>query len=91
MEHGGTSRTAWSAAFHRAAHQVLDEGWIFCDPLALTILGDAAQVAVDQARQRPERAPMRIFIAVTRASRAAICRSASRESFSAYARDEPAS
>jgi Leucine carboxyl methyltransferase len=64
VEHGGPSRTAGSAAVHRAAHQVLDEGRIFRDPLALTILGGAADVAVAEARQRPERTPMRIFIAV---------------------------
>ncbi|HEU4997887.1 MAG TPA: SAM-dependent methyltransferase [Lapillicoccus sp.] len=37
---------------------------MFRDPLALTILGGAADVAVAEARQRPERIPMRIFIAV---------------------------
>ena len=33
------SRTAWMAAMHRAAHQVLEHGFIFNDPLALRILG----------------------------------------------------
>ena len=36
------SRTALAAAFHRAAHQVLEQGRIFADPLALRILGVAA-------------------------------------------------
>ncbi len=64
MEHGGPSRTAWGAAGHRAAHQVLEEGRIFRDPLALAILGDDADQVVATARDAPHRAPMRIFIAV---------------------------
>ena len=61
MQAGEPSRTAWAAAFHRAAHQVLEEGRIFADPLALRILSE------DAARQVEERASdrrMRIFIAV---------------------------
>ena len=64
MEHGGPSRTAWGAAGHRAAHQVLEDGRIFRDPLALRILGDDADGVVDNARATPRRTPMRIFIAV---------------------------
>jgi methyltransferase (TIGR00027 family) len=69
MQSGQPSRTAWAAAFHRAAHQVLEQGWIFSDPLALRILGkDAETVAreIEESRegdQRPSRRRMRIFIA----------------------------
>ncbi len=64
MEHGGPSRTAWGAAGHRAAHQVLEDGRIFRDPLALRILGDDADRVVEDARTSPRRTLMRIFIAV---------------------------
>ena len=64
MEHGGPSRTAWGAAGHRAAHQVLEDGRIFRDPFALTILGADAEGVVANARALPRRTPMRIFIAV---------------------------
>ena len=64
MEHGGPSRTAWGAAVHRGAHQVLEDGRIFRDPLALRILGDDADGVVADARATPRRTPMRIFIAV---------------------------
>jgi hypothetical protein len=39
MESRQPSRTALAAATYRAAHQVLDGGRIFADPLALRILG----------------------------------------------------
>ncbi len=64
MEHGGPSRTAWGAAGHRAAHQVLEDGRIFRDPCALTILGTDAEAIIANARVTPRRTPMRIFIAV---------------------------
>jgi hypothetical protein len=35
MQSGEPSRTARAAAFHRAAHQVLEGGRIFADPLAI--------------------------------------------------------
>ncbi len=58
------SRTALMAATHRAAHQVLEQGGLFADPLALSILGrDAEEVARD-ARAHPGRRGMRAFIAV---------------------------
>jgi methyltransferase (TIGR00027 family) len=53
------SRTALGAAAHRAAHQ-LDGAQLFCDPLAISIVGE------DNARQSQaaaENAGMRIFIA----------------------------
>lgn len=57
------SRTAWMAATHRAAHQVLEHGFIFSDPLALMILGQNAETVADDARAHPERRGMRAFIA----------------------------
>ena len=58
------SRTALGAAFHRAAHQVLENGRIFTDPLALRILGMDANTIVREDEQHPSRRRMRIFIAV---------------------------
>jgi hypothetical protein len=37
MIDGEPSRTAWSAALHRAAHQVIDGGRVFPDPVAVPI------------------------------------------------------
>lgn len=57
------SRTAWAAAGHRAAHQVLEHGSIFFDPLALRILGKFAGKILQDARSNPSQRRMRIFIA----------------------------
>ena len=64
MRQGEASRTALGAAGHRAAHQVLEGGRIFADPLALAILGDDAAEAIATARERPERRPLRLFVAM---------------------------
>jgi methyltransferase (TIGR00027 family) len=64
MQHGQASRTAVGAAAHRAAHQVLEHGLVFADPLALPILGPDADQAIALARERPERRPLRLFIAM---------------------------
>jgi methyltransferase (TIGR00027 family) len=64
MQKGKPSRTAWGAAAHRAAHQVLEEGRIFADPLALRIMGEAANAAVRDAEDNPLRRRMRIFVAI---------------------------
>ena len=64
MDTGRPSQTALAAARHRAAHQILEQGRIFADPLALTILGDGASSAVQRAREDAGARPMRIFIAV---------------------------
>jgi methyltransferase (TIGR00027 family) len=64
MQVGKPSRTAWAAAAHRAAHQVLEHGRIFADPLALRILGKDAEAVVREAEQHPSRRRMRIFIAI---------------------------
>lgn len=52
------------AAGHRGAHQVLEQGRIFADPLALRILGDDAERVVREARENTAARGMRIFIAV---------------------------
>jgi methyltransferase (TIGR00027 family) len=64
MQLGMPSQTALAAAFHRAAHQVLEQGRIFTDPLALRILGADAQTIARQAGENPSRRRMRLFIAV---------------------------
>jgi methyltransferase (TIGR00027 family) len=64
MQHGQASRTAIGAAGHRAAHQVLERGRVFVDPLALAILGQDAKAALARARDEPESAPLRLFIAM---------------------------
>jgi methyltransferase (TIGR00027 family) len=64
MQHGQASVTAVGAAGHRAAHQVLERGFVFADPLALPILGQDADGAIALAKERPERRPLRLFIAM---------------------------
>jgi methyltransferase (TIGR00027 family) len=59
MENGRPSRTAWSAARYRAAHQILEDGAIFRDALAVRMLGEAEANLLADA---PRRA-MRMFIA----------------------------
>jgi len=63
MQTGQPSRTALSAAAHRAAHQVLEGGAIFADPLALRILWLDADAMVARMAAQPERRGMRLFIA----------------------------
>jgi methyltransferase (TIGR00027 family) len=64
MQEGQASVTALGAAGHRAAHQVLERGFVFADPLALRILGPDAEDAIALARERPERRGLRLFIAM---------------------------
>jgi len=64
MQSGQPSRTALGAAGHRAAHQVLEGGFIFTDPLAVRILGPHAEDAVRRAESNPWRRRLRLFIAV---------------------------
>lgn len=61
---GQPSRTALGAAGLRAAHQVLDRGAIFTDPLALRILGGDAEAMVREAADDRSRQRLRWFIAV---------------------------
>jgi methyltransferase (TIGR00027 family) len=63
MQAGEPSRTAWAAAFHRAAHQVLEQGRIFSDPLALRILNQDAAGIARLVEERGADPRMRIFIA----------------------------
>jgi methyltransferase (TIGR00027 family) len=64
MQLGKPSRTALAAAFYRASHQVLEQGRIFADPLALRILGADAQSIGRKAVENPSGRRMRLFIAV---------------------------
>jgi methyltransferase (TIGR00027 family) len=64
MQTGQPSRTAFAAAAHRAAHQLLENGRIFTDPLALRILGQDAQTVAREANEHTSRRRMRLFIAV---------------------------
>jgi methyltransferase (TIGR00027 family) len=64
MQQGQASVTALGAAGPRAAHQVLERGVVFADPLALRILGQDADDAITLAKERPERRPLRLFIAM---------------------------
>ena len=63
MEGGKPSKTAWAVAAHRAAHQILEKGRIFADPLALRILGQDAGIVAGDAEAHPARRAMRIFVA----------------------------
>ncbi|HTT67344.1 MAG TPA: SAM-dependent methyltransferase [Gemmatimonadales bacterium] len=64
VELGQPSRTALGAARHRAAHQVLERGFIFADPLAVRILGVDAEAVVGRAEDDPSTRGLRLFIAV---------------------------
>jgi methyltransferase (TIGR00027 family) len=64
MQSGQPSRTAFGAAAHRAAHQILEQGRIFADPLAVRILGEDAEAIAREAEADRSRRRMRIFIAV---------------------------
>ncbi len=59
----GPSVTAWAAASHRAAHQLLEGGRIFADPLAVPMLGLSAAEVAAAASADPARRGMRLFIA----------------------------
>jgi methyltransferase (TIGR00027 family) len=64
VQSGKPSQTAWAAAAHRAAHQILEQGRIFSDPLAIRILGRDAETLSREAQERPSSRVMRLFIAV---------------------------
>ncbi|MEA2304626.1 MAG: hypothetical protein QOH43_1906 [Solirubrobacteraceae bacterium] len=57
------SLTARRAAAHRVAHQVLEGGAVFADPLAGAILGEDPDAVAAAARADPDRRPLRLFIA----------------------------
>src|SRR5665213_1829978 len=65
MQQGQPSRTAFGTAALRAAHQVLENGAIFTDPLALRILGGRAESVIAEARENPAaKRGLRLFMAV---------------------------
>jgi methyltransferase (TIGR00027 family) len=57
------SRTALGAAGYRAAHQLLEGGKVFSDPLARTILGDGADAIIAALSAGPAQQRMRMFMA----------------------------
>ena len=57
------SQTALGAAGYRAAHQLLDGGRVFSDPLAHTILGEGADAIIAGLSEGPAQLRMRIFMA----------------------------
>ena len=64
MDEKEPSRTALGAAAYRAAHQTVDGGAIFADPLAHRILGANANAIIAQlAAGDPAQSGMRTFIA----------------------------
>jgi methyltransferase (TIGR00027 family) len=63
MRTGQPSRTALRAAAHRAAHQTCEDGAVFRDPLATSILGAAPERVLASPLDAPEVRSMRLFIA----------------------------
>jgi len=63
MLSGEPSRTALGAARLRAAHQVLERGRIFSDPLAVRILGPDAAPLAPEADDTDARRRLRLFVA----------------------------
>lgn len=57
------SLTAKTAALLRAAHQVMEGGAIYPDPLAVSILGEDVDVISGFVREHPESDRLRLFIA----------------------------
>jgi methyltransferase (TIGR00027 family) len=57
------SRTARSAAAHRAVHQTLEGGSVFADPYAWAVLGEDAGEVLAQAAAEPSRRRLRLFMA----------------------------
>lgn len=63
MQTGQPSRTALGAAVYRAAHQTLEGGRIFSDPLARTVLGPEADALISAFSADPAQREMRVFMA----------------------------
>ena len=63
MQTGQPSRTALGAAIYRAAHQTLEGGRIFSDPLARTVLGPEADALISAFSADPAQRQMRVFMA----------------------------
>jgi methyltransferase (TIGR00027 family) len=64
MKAGKPSETARLSAELRAAHQLLDKGAIFADPLALRILGVEAEIIIGIAKSYPSADQLRWFMAM---------------------------
>jgi methyltransferase (TIGR00027 family) len=63
MEAGQPSRTAFGAALHRAAHQLLDSPLVLVDPLAVRIVGaEAAEALRTRSHAHVVRTALRAFI-----------------------------
>ncbi len=58
----GPSRTALGVAVHRAVHQILEEGRVFCDAFASPILGPDANALIAE-RSGPQHRQIRLFVA----------------------------
>ena len=56
------SRTAFNAASYRAAHQVLEQGRFFSDPLAVRILGVDPKVFRQDPQEHDRRRGIRFFV-----------------------------
>jgi methyltransferase (TIGR00027 family) len=77
MQIGQPSRTAQRAAAHRALHQLIEQGRIFHDPLAVRILGESPGAL--EAAAAPAQRGMRLFIAArSRFAETAVAAAASR-------------
>lgn len=63
MRSGQPSQTARGAAAYRAAHQTLEGGAIFKDPLAATILDEQTAAALNEMAADEKLRPWRLFIA----------------------------
>ena len=63
MQPGQPSYTAMRAAAHRAAHQLIEHGRVFADPLALAVLGASPQAVFGDEIDRPATRGMRLLIA----------------------------
>ncbi len=63
MKERQPSQTALGAAGYRAAHQVLEGGKVFTDPLARAILGREADAIIAELSADPAHRPMRLFMA----------------------------
>ena len=64
MQQGKPSGTALAAATHRAAHQLIEGGRVFADPLALRIVGEDPEGIRRKAEEDPLSRRMRLFIAM---------------------------
>jgi len=63
MQPGQPSYTAMRAAAHRAAHQVVEQGRVFADPLALPVLGETPEAVFGVELQSAATRGMRLLIA----------------------------